>query len=104
MQQAGDIKVPFTRENAVKCLCPECPVQADSQCVRQNLEKMGEVKTTSFFQPEIVPGLYCSSGVAGCRDIDPDRGCICGACDIYNGFRLGDEQPLDHFCKNGRAG
>ncbi len=103
MKQTGRIKVPFTRENAKKCICWECPVQADSQCIKQNSEKMGEVMATKFFQPEIVPGLYCSSGAASCKDIDPNRGCICGACDIYNGNRMGSKQPLDHFCKNGKA-
>ncbi len=34
----------------------------------------------SFFNPETVTGLYCSSGKASCRDIDASRSCICGAC------------------------
>ncbi len=103
MKQPLEIRVPFTRENANKCMCPECPVQADSCCVKQNSQKMGDVMTTEFFQPQIIPALYCSSGFASCKDIDPERSCICGACDVYNNYRLGNEQPLDHFCKNGNA-
>lgn len=31
---------------------------------------MGEVMTSKFFGPKIVPGLYCTSGAARCQDID----------------------------------
>jgi len=104
MTQATEIKVKFTRQNAKKCVCWQCPVQTDSACIKANGDKMGDVMTTPFFTPDIVPGLYCSSGVAACKDIATDRSCICGACPIYQDFRLGGGQPLDHYCKNGRAG
>jgi hypothetical protein len=41
MRQTTTVKVPFTRPNAKKCICWECPVQADSQCIKENSEKMG---------------------------------------------------------------
>ncbi len=103
MRQTAGVKVPFTRQNAKKCICPECPVQADSQCIKDNSEKMGDVMTTKSFEPQIVPGLYCSSGVASCKDIDASRSCICGGCEVYNDYRLGSGKPEDHFCRNGNA-
>lgn len=103
MTKTEDRKVTFTRENAKKCICWKCPVQANSKCIEENSEKMGDVMTTDFFDPEIVPGLYCSSGIAACEDIDTDKYCICPECDIYMEYNLGDGEPTDHYCKNGNA-
>lgn len=103
MNQSTVDKVPFTRENAKKCLCWKCPVQKDSQCIKNNEEKMGDVMTTRFFEPHIVPGLYCSSGTASCRDIDTNRPCICGGCEVYNSFRLSKNEPNGYYCKNGAS-
>lgn len=103
MNQSIENTIPFTRENAKKCICWKCPVQKDSQCIKKNEEKMGEVMTTRFFEPQIVPGLYCSSGTASCKDIDASRPCICGGCEIYSNFRLNKSRPQGHYCKNGSA-
>lgn len=103
MEQNAETIVSFTRENAKKCICWECPVQADSSCIKKNEEKMGEVMSTNFFEPEIVPGLYCSSGVASCKDIDTSKPCICYKCPIFLEFNLSENQPIDHYCKNGKA-
>lgn len=64
---------------------------------------MGEVMTTRFFEPQIVPGLYCSSGTASCKDIDTNRQCICGGCEVYNSFRLSNNEIKGQYCKNGSA-
>ncbi len=98
-----DVKVPFTKSNAKKCICWQCPVQADSDCIKKNEEKMGEVMSTKFFEPEIVPGLYCSSGVASCKDIDTSQTCICYKCPVFVDYNLAEGQPIDHYCKNGNA-
>jgi hypothetical protein len=103
MRQTVNIKVLFTRQNAKMCICWECPVQAKSQCIKENEEKMGDVLTTRFFEPKVVPGLYCASGTASCRDIDTSQGCICGGCEVYNNNRLDKAIPAEHFCKNGNA-
>ncbi len=96
-------KVPFTRRNAKNCICWKCPVQTESACIKANADKMGEVMSTKFFEPEIVPGLYCSSGAASCKDIDASRSCICGGCMVYGDYKLGAGRPAEHFCKNGAA-
>ena len=103
MAQAAKTKAeaPFTRSNAKKCICWECPVQAESACIRANSDEMGDVMTAKAFTPEIVPGLYCSSGVASCRDLNPDKACICGGCQVYGDYELAAGQPTDHYCENG---
>ncbi len=103
MQQTIGVKVPFTRPNAKKCICWECPVQTDSACIKATAEKMGEVMATKFFEPDIVPGLYCSSGIASCTDIKTDRDCICGGCPVFRLYKLAGGQPIDHYCRNGAA-
>ncbi len=54
-------KVPFTAENAAKCVCGQCPVQTGSACVQ---EKLRTAKGRDL------PVLYCAMGVATCTDID----------------------------------
>ncbi|NLY37274.1 MAG: DUF2769 domain-containing protein [Tissierellia bacterium] len=103
MEEVTDVKVPFTRSNAKKCICWQCTVQADSACVSKNAEKMGEVMSSNFFEPEIVPGLYCSSGVASCKDIETSRPCICYECPIFLDYNLAECQLIEHYCKNGKA-
>ena len=103
MKQTTDVKVPFTKLNAKKCICWQCTVQTDSACIKKNAEKMGEVMSTNFFEPKIVPGLYCSSGVASCKDIDTNRSCICYKCPVFIDYNLEEYQPIDHYCKNGSA-
>ncbi|HTY81364.1 MAG TPA: hypothetical protein VMB24_01115 [Dehalococcoidales bacterium] len=97
------VKVPFTRLNARKCVCWKCPVQEPSACIKENSTMMGDVMTTKLFDPEIVPGLYCSSGTASCSDIDTERACICDRCLVFREFELGKGQPGGHYCKNGYA-
>ncbi len=98
-----EANVPFTRPNAKQCICWKCPVQAESACIKANAEKMGEVMSTKFFEPRIVPGLYCSSGVASCKDIKTERPCLCGACPVYAKYELAARQPRDHYCGSGAA-
>lgn len=103
MDQTTAAKVPFTRPNAKQCICWQCPVQADSACIEENAEKMGEVMATEFFEPEIVPGLYCSSGKASCKDLETSRPCICYKCPVFINYDLEEGEPTDHYCAKGRA-
>ncbi len=96
-------RVPFNRADAPKCICLDCPVQLDSACVKDQAQKMGAVATTRNFVPDQIPLLYCASGIAACPDILGDRSCICGACEVYAGYHLGNQPPLDHFCVQGPA-
>lgn len=97
------VKVPFTRANAFKCLCRQCPVQSGSACVKSNVEKIGDIVSSRVFNLQVMPGLYCSSGVAPCKDIDTHLSCFCSGCPVYEGYNLGKGQPPNHFCENGLA-
>ena len=61
------MKVPDTKENMMKCICPECPTYND--CMKQ---KMG--------------GLFCSKGKATCEF--EEMGCICVECPLSGEFNL----------------
>jgi len=41
----GNSKVPYTMENIKKCMCPKCPVQANSKCAMDKLEIFLNLKT-----------------------------------------------------------
>ncbi len=107
MNKSSNPKVPYIAENIERCMCSECPVQTGSQCVSQKLEsskeEMKHLGAGKVPKPENVPGIYCSTGTATCRDIDTSQPCICGTCAVYKGYELAEGKPTDHFCKNGRA-
>ena len=102
-----DFKVPYSRANVNRCKCPQCPVQADSKCAQdkiQNLKTvMSNVSGEGVPNPEDVPGVYCSTGKATCKDLNPDRSCICNTCDVWKEYTLGKGKPVMYFCKNGKA-
>ncbi len=103
MEQTAKAKVPFTRANAYSCICWDCPVQASSQCVKENTAKTGNVMTTQFFEPQTVPALYCSSGVASCKDIDTKLDCLCPGCAVFIEYNLDQGQPVEYYCRDGKA-
>jgi hypothetical protein len=100
-------KVPYNRANINKCRCSQCPVQADSQCVKQKIKnskkEMATMPSGEVPPPEEIPGIYCSTGKATCQDLDPSRQCMCGACEVWYEYNLKDADPDNHFCHNGRA-
>lgn len=60
---ARQSKVAFTMDNAKKCICGKCPVQANSKCVKNLQAKLMETlknpKATP--KPKEMPGflLFC---------------------------------------------
>lgn len=102
-----DFEIPYARENINRCRCTQCPVQADSKCVKDKLEsskkEMEKIPAGEVLNPEDVPGIYCSTGEARCQDLNPDRQCICNTCDVWKGYVLGEGTPSQYFCQNGRA-
>jgi len=106
-QRGIDFEVPYERENINRCRCPQCPVQADSKCVKDKLEsskkEMEELPEGEVPNPEDVPGIYCSTGEATCQDLNSERQCICNTCDVWKEFFLEEGTPSQYFCKNGRA-
>lgn len=40
MDTSESTKVPYTLANIKKCMCPKCPVQADSKCAMDKLDNL----------------------------------------------------------------
>lgn len=99
--------VPYAAENINRCRCSECPVQADSDCAMDKLQKskqeMEKMPAEEVPDPEDVPGIYCSQGKASCQDLNFERQCICGSCDVWKDYNLKDVDPNNHFCQHGKA-
>ncbi len=106
-QRETDFVVPYSRENINRCRCTQCPVQADSRCVKDKLESskkaMEKMPVGEVPNPEDVPGIYCSTGNASCQGLNPDRQCICNTCDVWKEYFLEKGTPSQYFCLNGRA-
>jgi hypothetical protein len=102
-----EVKVPYTITNIERCMCPQCPVQADSECAQEKysrlkneLESPGGVEA---LEPQKVPGVYCSSGTATCTDLDPNKDCSCKTCSVWEEHCLEHADTIMYFCNNGRA-
>jgi Protein of unknown function (DUF2769) len=106
-ERGTDFVVPYVGENISRCKCPQCPVQADSQCAQDKIKSlkqaMENLPAGEISNPEDVPGVYCSEGKARCQDLDFDRQCICDSCDVWKEYDLKDANPNNHFCQHGRA-
>ena len=106
-ERSTNFLVPYNRANVNRCRCPQCPVQDDSQCAQDKFKSskqlMENLPEGEVPDPEDFPGVYCSEGEATCSDLDPDRKCICGSCEVWKENDLKDANPNNHFCHNGRA-
>jgi len=97
-------KIEFTMENVKKCLCPTCPVQADSACAKMKLIKMQEMmQKKKMPESDVVPGVYCASGKTVCTDIDFDQTCLCPNCGVWKENDLENGEPLGYYCRDGEA-
>ncbi len=96
-------KIEFTRENISKCVCPQCPVQAESECAQTKMKLLQESMRGMSPEPSDVPGVYCATGIATCGDLDPDKPCNCPNCDVFKENNLAQGEPGGYFCKNGMA-
>lgn len=99
------VKVNFSIENIMKCLCPQCPVQSSSKCVKGKKEMFNKTKNIKIetMKAEDFPGIYCSSGFASCKDIDTKQMCICGSCPVWAEYDLAGGKPRGYFCRYGIA-
>ena len=100
--------IDFSMQNIKKCLCMKCAVQIESQCMKDKqklmlLMKNQDLDSPMMMSPDRVPGLYCSTGKAICKDIDTKKVCKCNECPIWKGNTLEKSTPAQYFCKNGKA-
>ena len=99
-------KVPFNSETIKKCICPQCSIQTDSQCVKGKMAKVigikNGIKEDTMPRPEEIPGMYCATGIAFCQDIDTTKACICETCPLWEEYSLSDKKPLGFYCRDGK--
>jgi len=105
MRQTETSKIPFTSAYVAQCMCPTCPVERNSKCAKDLLKNMGTTvcKDKTPLKREEIPGLYCSTGTASCRDLDPKQACICDTCPVYSSFHLANKMPGGYFCREGSS-
>ncbi|MBM4240514.1 MAG: DUF2769 domain-containing protein [Euryarchaeota archaeon] len=101
-------KIEFNMENIKKCLCTKCAVQIESQCVKDKKKMMLLITQQDLDSPMMmgsdkVPGVYCGTGKATCRDIDTNKTCKCGECPIWEEYNLVIGEPQGYFCREGEA-
>ena len=100
--------VDYNMDNAGKCQCAKCPVQADSACAQEKIQKMMQMKEQmqsmdggGMPEPQMMPGLYCAEAVgkASCDDLDFAQGCICDTCLVHQEHNLKSYR----YCREGSA-
>lgn len=101
------VEVPYIASNLERCMCSQCPVQAESACA---IEKMGNFKNEARKlvegkapTPQNVPGVYCSAGEAFCRDLNTNKNCICNTCSVWKENDLANANIFEHYCSSGKA-
>jgi hypothetical protein len=102
-RQTTTINVPFNLDNIKLCRCPICPVQHDSQCTKDKLNRLQETVSSNPIDPKKVPAEYCAQGKATCTDLDSSQTCICDTCEVYAEYNLGDANPDGYYCTEGKA-
>jgi len=103
MAQVLGSKVSFTGENVGSCMCPKCHVQGDSKCVKGKMGGIQKALNKSPLKREDIPGVYCSTGTATCRDLDPTKSCMCGGCPVFSKYNLATGTPIGYYCRDGMA-
>ncbi len=101
MQRTMRVSIPFTATSVSKCMCPECPVQGKSKCASGKLATVKDTLKASALKREDIPGVYCSTGTATCRDTDTKQSCICGSCAIFGEYKLANFKLTGYYCRDG---
>ncbi len=101
-------RIDFSMENINYCLCCKCAVQIESQCVKDKQKIMLLITQQDLDSPmrmdaERVPGVYCTTGKAICKDIDTKKVCKCNECYIWKEYGLKESSPGRYFCRYGES-
>ena len=101
-------KVPYNQENAILCICTKCPIQSESACVAEKVKAMEETTAKGMSKgiippPTDLPGLYCATGIATCKDLNFAKMCICSGCPVWDKCKLSTGKPAGFFCRDGKA-
>jgi hypothetical protein len=99
------IDIDFSVKNIKRCLCPSCPVQAESECAEGVRRIMLEIAYSSesamLFERNRVPGMYCSTGKALCQDLNYNKICKCKECPVWLEYKLDQEEVMKYYCRDG---
>ncbi len=101
MAQVVGAEVFLTGENVGSCMCPKCPVQSDSKCVKEKLGGIQKALKKYPIKREDIPGVYCSTGTATCRDLGSTKSCMCKGCPVFSKYNLATATPVGHYCRGG---
>jgi hypothetical protein len=101
-------RIEFSMENINLCLCSKCAVQIESLCVKDKQKIMllitqQDLDSPMLIDAERVPGVYCTTGEAICKDIDTKKVCKCNECSIWKEYALKDSSPGRYFCRDGET-
>jgi hypothetical protein len=102
-RQQLTVKVPFTLENAGRCWCPDCPVQKQSDCVHDLKLTLTDTLEKSPPNRGKIPGVYCSTGTATCKDLDYAKDCQCPTCGVFDQHHLAKGKPVGRYCRDGAS-
>lgn len=97
------VSSPFTVENASRCLCPQCAVQAKSKSVAAKKAGMQAALKKKPLVAEDIPGSYCATGKATCDGLNTAKECSCFDCSVYAEYHLKKGSPECYFCVSGKA-
>jgi Protein of unknown function (DUF2769). len=56
-----------------------------------------------YFEADRVPGMYCSTGKALCKDLNHKKMCICEKCPVWKENNLKGGEPELYFCQKGES-
>ena len=96
-------KVLLNVDNFGQCLCPDCPVQAKSECVAELRDNLDVALEDEPLDPEQLPGMYCATGVAECEDLETGKTCLCYNCSVFDDNDMEDGLPYGYYCRDGKA-
>lgn len=101
MTKQMNSRVPLILGNVTRCKCPQCQVQAKSQCVTKLKERLGEALKRNPLKSEEIPGAYCGTGKATCTDLNLSQNCVCGGCPVFAEYQLAAGTPAGYYCRDG---
>lgn len=100
------VKIDLSVKNIKRCLCPGCPVQKESECAEGKRRIMLEIAYSSesgmYFERDRLPGMYCTTGEALCKDLDYNKICKCKECPVWAEYELEKESVVKYYCRNGK--
>jgi len=103
------LKIELNLENLKKCQCPDCHVQADNSCIKQQtilLEEKGhstDLNGEFVLEADEIPLLYCVKGKSICEDLNFHEECQCVKCLIWKEYDLEARGNEGYFCRYGKA-